>query len=137
MAGPRQAIVSKTRIGSRELGVTVGRQVDAGEALIVQRVREWQRDGGDCIVPVITDVHRAWHNTTPYLIYHVLADARCWRWGGRWRRGWRWTSCRRWRGCASLSAWEHPHIINVFFVLSPVRVKVESGRIRHVASGAV
>ena len=47
-----------------------------GESLVVQRVREWQRHGGYCIVPVIADVGRAWHDAAAYLIYHVHADAR-------------------------------------------------------------
>ena len=48
----------------------------AGEALVVQRVREWQRHGGNRIVPVIADVGRAWHDAAAYLIYHVRTDAR-------------------------------------------------------------
>ena len=73
---PRQALVAKGRIGGRELRVAVGRQINASEALIVQRVREWQRDGGDCIIPVIADVRGAWHDAAAYLIYHVRSNAR-------------------------------------------------------------
>ena len=29
-----------------------------------------------CIIPVIADVGRAWHDAAAYLIYHVLTDAR-------------------------------------------------------------
>jgi hypothetical protein len=36
-----------------------------------------------------------------------------------------------------LSAWEYPNIVNVFFVLVTVRVKVERGRICDVAPGIV
>jgi hypothetical protein len=73
---PRQALVGEGRIRRRELGIAVGRQIDRGEALVVQRIREWQRHGGYCIVPVIADVGRAWHDATSYLIYHVRTDAR-------------------------------------------------------------
>jgi len=76
VGSPRQATVSKGRISGYELSVAVGRQIDRGEALIVQGVREWQGDGGYCIIPVIADVGRAWHDAATYLIEHVLADAR-------------------------------------------------------------
>src|SRR5438034_6659878 len=33
------------------------------------------------MMPVISDVRRAWHDTIPYLTYHVLAAARCRRRG--------------------------------------------------------
>ncbi len=48
----------------------------------------------------------------------------------------RWSSCRRRcrRWGSPLSAWEYPHIINVFFVLSPLWIEVKSGRIRHIAT---
>jgi hypothetical protein len=36
-----------------------------------------------------------------------------------------------------LSAGEYSHIINIFFVLVPVRIEVKRSRIRHVASGIV
>ena len=73
---PRQALVGKGRIGSRELRIAVGRQINAGEALVVQGEREGQRNGGDRIIPVIADVGRAWHDAAAYLIYHVRANAR-------------------------------------------------------------
>ena len=76
MGGPRQALVGEGRIARRELRIAVGRQIDRGEALVVQGVREWQGDGGDRIVPVIADVGRAWHDAAAYLIYHVRANAR-------------------------------------------------------------
>ncbi len=76
MGDPWQALVGKGRIGCRELRIAVGRQINAGEGLIVQRVREGQRNGGHRIIPVITDVGRAWHDATAYLIYHVRANAR-------------------------------------------------------------
>ena len=59
---PRQALVAKGRIGRHELSIAVGRQIDAGEALVVQGEGEWQRDGGDRVIAVIADVHRAWHD---------------------------------------------------------------------------
>jgi hypothetical protein len=73
---PRQALVGEGRVGRRELGIAVGRQIDRGEALVVQGEREGQRDRGYRIIPVIADVSRAWHDAAAYLIYHVHADAR-------------------------------------------------------------
>jgi hypothetical protein len=73
---PRQALVGKGRIGGRELGIAIGRQIDRSEALVVQGVRERERDGGDRIIPVIADVGRAWHDAAAYLSYHVRANAR-------------------------------------------------------------
>jgi hypothetical protein len=77
---PRQALVGEGRVGGHKLRIAVGRQLDRGEALVVQRVRERQRDGGDRIVPVIADVGRAWHDAAAYLIYHVRANAGRGRW---------------------------------------------------------
>ena len=76
MGGPWQALVGEGRVRGCELRVAVGRQIDAREALVVQGVREGQRNGGYRIIPVITDVGRAWHDATAYLIYHVRANAR-------------------------------------------------------------
>jgi len=76
VGGPWQALVGEGRISGRELRVTVGRQIDRGEGLVVQRVREWQCDGGHRIIPVIADVRGAWHDAAAYLIYHVRANAR-------------------------------------------------------------
>src|SRR4029077_8633356 len=59
---PRQALVGKGRIRRCELGIAIGRQINAGETLVVQGEREGQRNGGDRIVPVIADVGRAWHD---------------------------------------------------------------------------
>src|SRR4029077_6299612 len=72
VGGPWQALVGEGRIGGRELRIAVGRQIDRGEGLIVQRVREGQRDGGDRIIPVIADVGRAWHDAAPYLTDRVM-----------------------------------------------------------------
>ena len=86
---PRQALVGKGGIRGHELGIAVGRQIDAGESRAVQAIRERQRDGGDRIIPMIADVRCAWDDTAPYLSDRVVAHAR-----GRGRR-------RRWsgRGC--------------------------------------
>jgi len=73
---PWQALVGKSRVSGRELRVAIGREIDRGEALVVQRIREGQRDGGYRVVSMITDVGRAWHDAATYLIEHVLADAR-------------------------------------------------------------
>ena len=79
MGEPRQALVGKGRIRCCKLSIAVGRQIDRSEALVVQRVREWQRHGGYRIIPVIADVSRAWHDAAAYLIYHIRTDARCGR----------------------------------------------------------
>jgi len=71
MGSPRQASISKGRIGGHKLGIAVGRQIDRREGLVVQRVREWQRDGGYCVVPVIADVRGARYDAAPYLSYRV------------------------------------------------------------------
>ena len=73
MVGPRQAAVSKGRICGCELSIAVGRQVNAGEGLVVQGEREGQRDGGDLIVSVITNVGCARHDRTSDLGYSDLA----------------------------------------------------------------
>jgi hypothetical protein len=78
VGGPRQALVSKCGIVSQELGITVGRQIDARISRPIEAVRERKRDRGHRIIPVIADVGRAWHDTAPYLVYHVLTDARGW-----------------------------------------------------------
>jgi hypothetical protein len=69
---PRQALVGEGRIGGCELGIAIGRQIDRSEALVVQRVREWQRHGGYRIIPVIADVGRAWHDAAADLSYRVM-----------------------------------------------------------------
>ena len=76
VGGPWQTLVGEGRVGGRELRVAVGRQIDVREGLVVQRVREGQRDGGYRIIPVIADVGGAWHDAAADLIYHVRANAR-------------------------------------------------------------
>src|SRR4029079_18203523 len=51
--------------------------MDGGESLVVQGIREGQRDGRDHIIPVIADVRRAWHDgrTGRYLSDRVAAHA--------------------------------------------------------------
>ena len=75
MATPRQAPATGRR-GRGKLRIAVGRQVNARKSRAIQRVREWQRDGGYQIIRVISDVRRAGHDTASYLRYHVLADTR-------------------------------------------------------------
>jgi len=75
MGGPRQALVGEGRVGGHELRIAVGGQVNRGIHLIVQRVREGKRDRCDRIIPVVTDVHRARHDTATYLIDSVLTYA--------------------------------------------------------------
>ena len=95
MATPRQTNVRCASGGRGKLRIAVGRQVNARESRAIQRVREWQRDGGYQIIRVISDVRRARHDTAFYLRYHVLADTRRRCCGSR--RGWRgcWRRCRR------------------------------------------
>ena len=96
VATPRQAHVDGVSRGRGELRIAVGRQVNARERRAIQRVREWQRDGGYQIIRVISNVRRAGDDTASYLRYHVLADTRrrCCAsrrgWRGCWRRCWRW-----------------------------------------------
>ena len=76
MGEPWQADVGKVGSHGRELGIAVGRHSDRGEALAIQREWEGQSDSGDCIITVIADVGRAWHDAAAYLIYHIRANAR-------------------------------------------------------------
>src|SRR5207249_10989642 len=72
VAGPWQAGVGEGGIHGRELRIAVGRQIDRAESLVVQRVREGQRDGDHRIIPVIAGVGRAWHDTGGYLADRVM-----------------------------------------------------------------
>jgi hypothetical protein len=77
VTGPRQGTdIGESRVRGRKLRIAVGRHVDAGKGLVVQGVRERQRDVGYLIVPVIAAIGRPWHDVAPYLSEHVLADAR-------------------------------------------------------------
>ena len=72
VAEPRQANVSPGVIRRRKLRIAVGRQIDVRERLVVQRIREGQRDGGYRVIAVITDVSRARHDTAADLSYRVM-----------------------------------------------------------------
>ena len=72
--------IGKGRIGSRKLRIAVGRHVDAVKGLVVQGVRERQRNVGYLIVPMIAAIGRPWHDAAAYLVYHVRTDARRGRW---------------------------------------------------------
>jgi hypothetical protein len=87
VAEPRQANVSPGVIRCRKLRIAVGRQIDRVERVVVQSVREWQRNGGDRIISVIADVGFPWHATVLYRKYQIFADARC--------RCWGWAACSR------------------------------------------
>ena len=76
MGSPRQALVGEGGISGHELGITVRRQIDAGESRAVQGIREGQRDRGYRIIPVIADVGRAWHDAAADLRYRVLVARR-------------------------------------------------------------
>ena len=73
MVDPRQALVGKGRIGCHELSITVGRQIDRSECLVVQGERERERDGGYRIISVIAYIHSARHDRTSDLGYSDLA----------------------------------------------------------------
>jgi hypothetical protein len=72
VGAPRQALVGEGRIGGHKLRIAVRRQIDVCEGLVVQRVREGQRDGGHRIIPVIADVGGAWHDAAADLSYGVM-----------------------------------------------------------------
>ena len=74
--GPRQTDVGKVGSRGRKLGIAVGRDIDAGERLVIQGVTEWYREAGYRIVPVIAAVGRAWHDTAAYLTYDVMVCRR-------------------------------------------------------------
>ena len=98
MLGPRQANIGKGPIRGRELGIAVGRQIDGGEGLAVQGVREGQRKCGDAVVAMIADIRRARHNAAASLNYRkTCAGYRRWS-RCRGRRGRRaGCRCRGWR----------------------------------------
>ena len=79
MAVPWQADVSEGVLRGRELGIAVGRHINACVSLIVERERKGERNVGDYVIAMIAGVCRALHTTAAYLTYRVLADARCWR----------------------------------------------------------
>ena len=95
VAEPRQADVGKVGSHGRELGIAVGRHIDAGERQVVQRVTEGKRNTGYHIIPVITAIRRAWYDAAADLTYYIMA-AGCRRWRGSW--GWSISRCRRRRG---------------------------------------
>jgi hypothetical protein len=81
VGGPRQRTdIGESRVGSRELRIAVGRHVDAVKGVIVQGVRERQRNVGYLIVPMIAAIGRPCDDAAAYLIYHVHTDARRGRW---------------------------------------------------------
>ena len=107
VAEPRQANVSPGVIRCRELRIAVGRQIDRVERVVVQSVREWQRNGGDRIIPVIADVGFPWHATVLYRKYQIFADARCRCWG--------------WAACSGIEATRH---IRVLVAVRPDAVRL-------------
>jgi hypothetical protein len=75
VGSPWHADVSKRRIRGRELGVAVGRYIDARIRRVVQR--EWERycQIGYYIISMIAGVCRACHYAAPYLTYCILRRA--------------------------------------------------------------
>src|SRR5439155_545802 len=99
----------------------------------------------DACAPQMRDHRSQLQPLTDYfsLITGTLASRpRRWRWARPWRRlkprgrrrSGRGCRCRRRRAAAGR---EHPHVIDIFFVLPTTRVKVESGGIRDIPSGIV
>ena len=72
----RRARINPEAICGREVGIPVGRHIDASEGLVVQGVREGQRNGGYLIISMIADVRRAWLDTAAYLRYVVMVMRR-------------------------------------------------------------
>jgi len=73
MTGPRQAGVGEGSIGSRKLGIAVGRQIDAGISRAIQGDRERKSDGSDGVISVVADIGCAGDDTAAYLSYSVWA----------------------------------------------------------------
>src|SRR3982751_75427 len=86
VGSPREASVGKGRVTSRKLGIPIRREINAGEALIVQGEWERQRDRGYRVIAVVADIRGTRHDCIGYLRYGILARARCRRSG--WRRAW-------------------------------------------------
>ena len=75
----RQAAVAVDRDIATELHCAVGLHIHSRVGLVVQRIRERQRDGGRAVVAMIASVRRAWHDTAPYLRYVVMVLRRATR----------------------------------------------------------
>jgi hypothetical protein len=75
VGGPRQALIGEGGIVSQELGIAIGRQIDARISIPIEAERERQRDGRHRIIHVIADVHRPWHDAPADLIDRVLTYA--------------------------------------------------------------
>ena len=78
---PRQTLIKEGRIRGRELGIAIGRQINARESRGIEGVREGQRDGGYLIVAVIADICGARHDIPAYLSYAVMVLRRATRYG--------------------------------------------------------
>jgi hypothetical protein len=72
VGNPWRALVAEVRCSSYELRITVGRQIDRGEGLVIQGVGERERDVGYRIIAMIADVCSAWHDSGGYLAYRVM-----------------------------------------------------------------
>ena len=113
MRNPRKTNISPVCIRGRELRVAVGRQINAGKALVVQSEGEWQRQGGNCIICVIADIRRPGTILPAICVMTVLPDA--------WRRGrrvsWRRARCGRSRGRRTCSRCRALHEVNEHILL--------------------
>src|SRR5205823_3200988 len=72
VACARQAAVGEDREIAAELQCAVGVHIRSSVGLVVQRVRERQRDGGRAVVAMIAGVYRTRYDTAPYLCYVVM-----------------------------------------------------------------
>jgi hypothetical protein len=69
---PWQTDVKKVGSCSGELSIAVGRHNHRGKGLVIQCVREWQRNRGGAVVGMIPGIGRAWHDTAAYLSDRVM-----------------------------------------------------------------
>lgn len=97
VAEPREANIRKGRVRGRELRIAIRRQIDAVEALVIERETKGEREHGYLIIPVIADIRPAWHDVAAYLNYRKIC-ARYRRWGRRRRKRRRWAGRRCGRG---------------------------------------
>src|SRR5882724_9263334 len=69
---PWQANVYPIDICGHELGIAVGRHIDAVKGLVIQRITERQTDKRSAVIGVIPDVRRTWLDTATDLGYVVM-----------------------------------------------------------------
>src|ERR1051325_9859522 len=99
MGGPRQASITELADRPHKLGSAVGIHIDPRIRLIIQSIREGQRNEVSPIIGVVAGVRGARHNAAAYLNDTKTATSyRCRTWCRRWRRGRARRRCRCGRG---------------------------------------